>query len=51
LTSPDGRQLKPLADRADGEKVTITMEIYTEVPLVAKRGPAPQARPADGRFA
>jgi len=51
LTRPDGRQLKPLADHADGEKVTVTVEIYTEVPLVAKRDPAPQARPVDGRFA
>jgi hypothetical protein len=31
LSRPDG-QLKPLADHANGRKVSVTMEIYTEVP-------------------
>jgi hypothetical protein len=27
--------LKPLAAHADGRRITVTMEIYTEVPLAA----------------
>jgi hypothetical protein len=39
-----------LADRADGRKVTVTMEIYTDVPGRCARH-APQARPVAGRLA
>jgi hypothetical protein len=31
LARPGGRRLEPLADHADGMKVTVTMEIYTVI--------------------